>query len=340
MSTKHIGKQTVGLQNPPSIVAGASVVGKKEGEGPLKRSFDYISSDSYFGEKTWEKAESVMLKQCFSLAADKAKMAVSDIEYVFSGDLLNQCVGSSFALRDSGVPFFGLFGACSTMAEALSLAAIFIDGGFCSCAAAITSSHFCSAERQFRQPLEYGGQRPPTSQWTVTGAGALILKSEGPGPYVTHITTGKIVDAGVKDANNMGAAMAPAAYDTLKAHFEDTGRKPGDYDAIVTGDLGSVGREILLDFFAADGVDMRHVHMDCGLLIFDPEIQDVHAGGSGCGCSASVLAGHLLTGMREGHWKRILFAATGALMSPVTTQQGESIPSICHAVALDMDRGC
>ncbi|MGI5935290.1 MAG: stage V sporulation protein AD [Oscillospiraceae bacterium] len=340
MSTKRIGKQTVVLQKPPSIVAGASVVGKKEGEGPLKRSFDYISNDSYFGEKSWEKAESIMLKQCFSLAADKAKLALSEIEYVFSGDLLNQCVGSSFALRDSVVPFFGLYGACSTMAEALSLAAMFIDGGFCQCAAALTSSHFCSAERQFRQPLEYGGQRPPTSQWTVTGAGALILKSEGPGPYITHITTGKIVDPGVTDANNMGAAMAPAAYDTLKAHFEDTGRKPGDYDAIVTGDLGSVGREILLDFFATDGLDLSPILMDCGLLIFDTESQDVHAGGSGCGCSASVLAGHLLSGMLEGRWKRLLFAATGALMSPVTTQQGESIPSICHAVALDMDRGC
>jgi stage V sporulation protein AD len=220
------------------------------------------------------------------------------------------------------------------------LAAIFIDGGFCDCAAALTSSHFCSAERQFRHPLEYGGQRPPTSQWTVTGAGALILKSEGPGPYVTHITTGKIVDAGVTDANNMGAAMAPAAYDTLKTHFEDTGRKPNDYDAIVTGDLGGVGREVILDFFAADGMDLSSILMDCGLLIFDTETQDVHAGGSGCGCSAAVLASHLLPEMTGGRWKRLLFAATGALMSPVTTQQGESIPSICHAVALDMNREC
>ena len=238
------------------------------------------------------------------LAADKAKMAVSDIEYVFSGDLLNQCVGSSFALRDSGVPFFGLFGACSTMAEALSLAAIFIDGGFCSCAAAITSSHFCSAERQFRQPLEYGGQRPPTSQWTVTGAGALILKSEGPGPYVTHITTGKIVDAGVKDANNMGAAMAPAAYDTLKAHFEDTGRKPGDYDAIVTGDLGSVGREIFWTFSPRTGLIWTSTWTAaCSYLT--PKFgrarrrQRLRLFRLGARRPS-------LTGMREGRWKRIL----------------------------------
>jgi stage V sporulation protein AD len=340
MSTKHIGKQTVCLQNPPSVAAGACVVGKKEGEGPLRRYFDYISDDSYFGEKTWEKAESVMLKQCFGLCCDKAKTPPSDIEYIFSGDLLNQCTGSAFAMRDSGVPYFGLYGACSTMAESLSLAAMTIDGGYADTVCALTSSHFCSAERQFRLPLEYGGQRTPTAQWTVTGSGAIILKAEGPGPYVTHITTGKIMDAGVTDANNMGAAMAPAAYETLTQHFQDTGRGPDYYDAIVTGDLGRVGHDILVDMFLDDGIDMGPNFMDCGLLIFNVEGQDVHAGGSGCGCAASVLAGHLLHGMTEGMWPKLLFAATGALMSPTTSQQGESIPGICHAVALDMNRGC
>lgn len=340
LSTKRLGKQTVKLSCPPSVAAGACVVGKKEGEGPLKNYFDYISDDSYFGEKSWEKAESTMLKQCFGIVCDKAKMPPSDIEYVFSGDLLNQCTGSAFAMRDSGIPYFGLYGACSTMAESLSLAAMAIDGGYCDRAVALTSSHFCSAERQFRLPLEYGGQRTPTAQWTVTGAGALALSAQGPGPYITHVTTGKIVDAGITDANNMGAAMAPAAYETLKAHFEDTGRDPSYYDAIVTGDLGMLGHEILLDMFLGDGVDLGPCCMDCGILIYAVDSQDVHSGGSGCGCSASVLAGHLLNGMTSGRWPKLLFAATGALMSPTSSQQGESIPGICHAVALETDRGC
>ena len=339
MAVKCLGQQTVRLKNPPAVIAGASIVGKKEGEGPLRQRFDAIEEDAYFGEKTWEKAESAMLQKCFALCCDKAKMAPSDLDYVFTGDLLNQCAASSFAMRGSGVPFFGLYGACSTMAESLSLAAMALDGEFAQAACALTSSHFSTAERQFRFPLAYGGQRTPTAQWTVTGAGALILKSEGPGPYVTHITTGKIVDAGVTDANNMGAAMAPAAYETLKAHFEDTGRTPSDYDAIVTGDLGKIGHDIVADLFLRDGVDLGPRYMDCGLLIYAVEAQDVHAGGSGCGCSASVLCGHLLRGMTEGKWPRLLFAATGALMSATTAQQGESIPGICHVVALDMDKG-
>ena len=340
MSSKRLGRQTVSMLLPPSVAAGACVVGKKEGEGPLRRWFDFISDDSYFGEKSWEKGESAMLKQCFQLACDKAKTPPSDLDYIFTGDLLNQCAGSSFAMKDSGVPFFGLYGACSTMAEALSLAAMMIDGGFAETVCAATSSHFCSAERQFRLPLEYGGQRPPTAQWTVTGAGAVILKSQGPGPYVTHVTTGRIVDAGVTDANNMGAAMAPAAYETLKAHFSDTGRGPDYYDAIVTGDLGVLGHEIVSELFLADGVDLGPRYMDCGMLIYAVDAQDVHSGGSGCGCAASVLSGHLLHGMTEGRWPRLLFAATGALMSPTTSMQGDSIPGICHAVALEMDRRC
>ena len=338
MSSKHLGQQTAKLLLPPSIIDGAAVAGKKEGQGPLKHDFDYISDDSYFGEASWEKAESIMLKQCFSLACDKAKIPPSDLDYIFSGDLLNQCTSSAYALRDAGVPYFGLYGACSTMGECLALGALMIDGGFADKVAALTSSHFCSAERQFRFPLEYGSIRTPTAQWTVTGAGAVILGAEGPGPYITHVTTGKIVDAGIADANNMGAAMAPAAYDTLSAHFADTGRGPDYYDAIVTGDLGVLGQDIVRDLFHADGVKLGSNYMDCGVLIFDIENQKVNSGGSGCGCSASVFSGHILKAMRAGSLKKVLFAATGALMSPTTSLQGESIPGICHAVAIESVR--
>ncbi len=316
------------------MAASASVVGKKEGEGPLRDSFDLISEDAYFGEKTWEKAESTMQKTALSKALEKANLPPSAVEFIFAGDLLNQCIGSAFGLRESEIPFFGLYGACSTMGESLALASMTIDGGFADCTAAVTSSHFCSAERQFRLPLEYGGQRTPTAQWTVTGSGAVILTSDGPGPYVKHVTAGKIVDAGIKDANNMGAAMAPAAYSTLSAHFQDFGLTPSDYDLIVTGDLAAMGAGILVDFFKNDGIDLSHNYNDCGLMIFSREGQDVHAGGSGCGCSASVLGGHLIPGMRNGLWNKILFAATGALLSPTSTLQGESIPCICTAVTL------
>lgn len=338
MKTKRLGKQTVKFDLPPSIIATASVVGKKEGEGPLRSKFDYISDDSYFGESTWEKAESAMMKQSFSLATDKARIAPSDIDYIFTGDLLNQCVGSTFAFRDSHIPHFGLYGACSTMAESLSLSAMAIDGGYANTVCALTSSHFCTAERQYRLPLEYGGQRTPTAQWTVTGAGTVILGQEGPGPYITYVTTGTIVDGGITDANNMGAAMAPAAHETLTAHFSDTGKKYSDYDLIITGDLGQLGHDILLDLFRQDGVEIKNQYTDCGLLIFDNAAQDTHCGGSGCGCSASVLTAHLIPMMQSGKYKNILFAATGALLSTVTAQQGESIPSICHAVAISTDR--
>ncbi|WP_242941220.1 stage V sporulation protein AD [Sporobacter termitidis] len=320
------------------MAASACIVGKKEGEGPLRDSFDTIIEDSYFGEKTWEKAESTMQKMALQKALEKANLPPTALEFIFAGDLLNQCIGSTFSMRDMGIPFFGLFGACSTMAESLALASMAIDGGFADTAAAITSSHFCTAERQFRFPLEYGGQRTPTAQWTVTGSGAVILTAEGPGPYVKHITCGKIVDAGIKDANNMGAAMAPAAYSTISAHFNDLALRPSDYDLIVTGDLGAMGAEILVDFFKNDGVDISHNYNDCGLMIFSRQEQDVHAGGSGCGCSASVLCGHLLNGMRDGRWKKILFAPTGALLSPTSTQQGESIPSICCAIAISTQK--
>lgn len=337
MANKKLGRQTVALQDPPSVIGSASVVGKKEGEGPLAATFDHISQDDTFGERSWEKAESAMQKLALAAALNKAGLSVSGLDYLLAGDLLNQCIGSGFAVRGQDVPFFGLYGACSTMAESLSLAAMLLDGGYGTKIAAMTSSHFCSAERQYRSPLEYGGQRTPTAQWTVTGSGCVILADQGPGPYVTHVTTGKIVDKGIKDAANMGAAMAPAAYATIAAHFQDTGRKPSDYDLIVTGDLGQLGRDIVADWFHRDGMDLKNLN-DCGTLIYDLEGQDVHCGGSGCGCSAVVLAGMLLNGMAEGRWKRILFCGTGALLSPTSSQQGESIPSICHAVTLDIGK--
>lgn len=333
---KRLGKQTVQLPSQPVITAYAAVGGKKEGEGPLKAGFDLISDDSYFGEKTWERAESSMIRQCFSAACDKAKVSPSSLDYILSGDLLNQCVSSAFAVKDSGVPYWGLYGACSTMAEGLSLGAMLIDGGYANLVCAATGSHFCSAERQYRFPLEYGGQRTPTSQWTVTGAGSLILANGAEGICVTHVTTGAIVDAGIKDANNMGAAMAPAAYETLKAHFADTGRGPDYYDAIFTGDLGKLGRDTVQALFRENGVYLGPCYMDCGVLIYDLAAQDVHAGGSGCGCFASVLGAHILPAMERGIWQKVLVAATGALMSPTSFQQGDSIPGICHAVALEM----
>ena len=335
MANKKLGRQTTALQAPPSVLASAAVVGKKEGEGPLAATFDHISQDDSFGERSWEKAESAMQKLALAAALSKAGLSVSALDYLLAGDLLNQCIGSGFAVRGQDVPFFGLYGACSTMAESLSLAAMLLDGGYGAHIAAMTSSHFCSAERQYRTPLEYGGQRTPTAQWTVTGSGCVILSQDGPGPYITHVTTGKVVDKGIKDAANMGGAMAPAAYQTLRAHFQDTGRKPADYDLIVTGDLGRLGRDIVADWFRRDGTVLNNLS-DCGTLVYDLEKQDVHCGGSGCGCSAVVLAGLLLGGMASGRWERILFCGTGALLSPTSTQQGESIPAICHAVALDV----
>ena len=334
MDTKKRGRQTVALAHPPAVAGFASVVGKKEGDGPLADTFDFISQDDTFGEKSWEKAESAMQKLALAAALNKAGLSASSLDYILAGDLLNQCIGTGFAVRGQDVPFYGLYGACSTMAESLSLAALLLDGGFGAYAAAMTSSHFCSAERQYRTPLEYGGQRTPTAQWTVTGSGCVILAREGDGPRVTHVTAGRIVDKGIKDANNMGAAMAPAAYETIKAHLQDMGRRPSDYDLILTGDLGSLGKEILLDLFHRDWVELPNL-ADCGVLIYDAQAQDVHCGGSGCGCSAVVLTGLLLNGLREGRWSRLLFCGTGALLSPTSTQQGESIPCICHAVALE-----
>ena len=279
-----------------------------------------------------------MQKKVLQRALEQGRLKPGDLDYILAGDLLNQCIGSSFGLREFGVPFYGLYGACSTMGESLSLAAMLIDGGFAEKAAALTSSHFCTAERQYRMPVPYGSQRTPTAQWTATAAGCTILAAEGPGPYITHVTCGKIVDKGVADANNMGAAMAPAAYDTLSAFFQDTKTKPQDYDLVVTGDLGALGHAIVRDFFSRDGIDLGEEFQDCGLLLYDRERQDMHAGGSGCGCSASVLNGYLLSGMQKGRWKNMVFAPTGALLSPTSSFQGESIPSICHVLCISATR--
>ena len=338
MTTKKLGRQTVALANPPTLAGHANVVGKKEGEGPLASSFDLIGSDDTFGEATWEKSESAMQKQALALALDKAGQAASAMDWLFAGDLLNQCIGSSFAARGQDIPFFGLYGACSTMGEGLALASMTLDGGFGEWAAVVVSSHFCTAERQYRTPLEYGGQRTPTAQWTATAAGAVILSRSGRGPKITHVTVGRVIDLGVTDANNMGAAMAPAACDTIAAHLRDTGRSPGFYDLIVTGDLGRLGSQLLLELLERRGIVLEN-HADCGCLLFDQKSQDVHCGGSGCGCSAAVFTGCLLTGLTEGRWNNLLFCPTGALHSPVATAQGESIPGICHAVALTAPEG-
>ena len=273
-----------------------------------------------------------MQRRALERALQKGGLSPEDLDYILAGDLLNQCIGTSFSLREFRVPFYGLYGACSTMGEGLSLASLLIDGGFARLAAAQTSSHYCTAERQYRMPVPYGSQRAPTAQWTATAAGCCILGAQGDGPYITHVTCGKIVDLGISDVNNMGAAMAPAAHDTLAALLRETGTSPGDYDLIVTGDLGALGREIVLDLFAREGIDLSKNYTDCGLLLYDLEQQDMHAGGSGCGCSAAVLNGYLLRMMREGYWRRIIFAPTGALLSPTSSFQGESIPGICHAV--------
>lgn len=329
MATR-IGNRTIRFENRPSIIGYGSVVGKKEHEGPLSSEFDNFSIDSRFGEKSYEKAESRLQKIAVQTALKRAAVNEKQIDCIFAGDLLNQCIGSSFGLRELGIPFVGLYGACSTMALGISMASVLIDSGAATRALAVTSSHFCSAERQYRFPLEYGSQRTPTAQWTVTGSGAVILERGQGKPYVQSVTIGEIEDLGVKDANNMGAAMAPSAASTLVHFLKDTSTKPEDYDIIFTGDLGAVGTELLYQLMEREGYDIRCRHSDCGLLIFDREKQDAHAGGSGCGCSASVFASFVMHRFESGDFKNILFMSTGALMSPTSSMQGESIPGISH----------
>ena len=331
---QQLGKQTVKFDRPIRILETASIVGKKEGEGPLKTYFDQILKDDSWGEPSWEKAEIKLQREVAKMALTKAKLTPNNIDYVFAGDLMNQCVSSHYAMRDFQIPFFGLYGACSTMVESMMLGAMLIGGGFAQKTMCLTSSHFCSAEKQFRFPLEYGGQRPPSAQWTVTGAGCAILANDDSGPFITHATTGKIVDMGISDLNNMGGAMAPAAVDTLSTHFEDTGFAPSDYDLILTGDLGVIGSDVLTDLMNQKGFDIYPNHNDCGKMIFDIKEQDVHAGGSGCGCCGSVFCGTIYKELKKGTYKRILVMATGALMNPITIQQGESIPAIAHALTI------
>ncbi|WP_160686137.1 stage V sporulation protein AD [Clostridium sp. C2-6-12] len=333
---KKLGGQTVKFDNPPKIISAYSIVGPKEGEGPLAQHFDQILDDDTLGKESFEKAESQMMFTAISEALRKAKLKESDIDYLFSGDLLNQIISSSFAAREFSIPFFGLYGACSTMSESLSLASIIMDGGFAKHVVATTSSHFSSAERQFRFPLEYGSQRPKTAQWTVTGSGAVVLGYEGDYPEITYVTTGKVKDFGQKDANNMGAAMAPAAVDTIVNHFKDTGRNPSDYDVIATGDLGVIGRELADKLIQEFGYDIRKQHIDCGEIIFDNEKQKTEAGGSGCGCSAVVFSGYLYKKLLTKEIKKILLVSTGALMSTTSSLQGETIPGIAHAVAIEV----
>lgn len=334
---KRIGKRTIIFENKPRIISYGSVVGKKEHEGPLSNEFDSYTTDSFFGEKSFEKAESRLQKTAVQTALDKARLTPDDIDNIFAGDLLNQCIGSSFGLRSFGIPFIGLYGACSTMALSAGLAAVFIDSGAAKKTISVTSSHFCSAERQYRFPLNYGSQRTPTAQWTVTGSGALILGKDGGDIYISSVTFGEIEDLNIKDANNMGAAMAPAAAGTLLNFFKDTETKPEDYDIIFTGDLGYVGTNLLYELLEREGIDIRCRHSDCGTLIFDREKQDVHAGGSGCGCSASVLCSYIMHRLEKGDFGNILFMSTGALMSPTSSFQGESIPGIAHLLNIKKD---
>ena len=334
MAKNKRGRQSFALEQPAVITTWASVAGKKESEGPLAHTFDITSQDTYFGQKTWEQGEKQMQKMALAKLAEKAGMKVKDFDLVFSGDLLNQCIGSSFTLRNMGVPHLGLYGACSTMAESLLAASMAVGGGFADKVVAMTSSHFASSERQYRFPLGYGGQRTPTAQWTVTGSGAALVCSEGKGPKITGCTIGTVTDLGIKDANNMGAAMAPAAYETIRAHFEDMKTGPDDFDLIVTGDLGQLGKEMLLELARRDGVSLGGKLTDCGTLVFDNTVQDVHSGGSGCGCSAITLCGYLLEKLNTGKLKKILFCGTGALLSPTSTQQGLPIPGVCHAVSI------
>ena len=331
---KRVGAGTLVFDNPPRIRGYASVAGKTEAEGPLGKLFDKIIYDSRGGADTFEEAESRLQQEAALLAMEKCGLHSADIDYVFAGDLLNQCVGSSFGMKVFGIPFLGQYGACSTMAQALAMGAVFTESGAAENSLCVTSSHFCAAERQYRFPMEYGEVRTPTAQWTVTGAGACVLSKIEGAVKIKAATIGKIMDMQVTDANNMGAAMAPAAADTILRFFKDTQTQPHDYDRIFTGDLGLVGSEILIELLKKEGVDISAGHSDCGLMIFDRASQDVHAGGSGCGCCASVLCSKIIRDMQGGYPGNILFIATGALLSSTTAQQGKSIPAVAHLINL------
>lgn len=334
---KRIGKYTILMQNNPTIKGFAATCGKKESEGPLGKQFDKIFEDTTLEESSWEKSESRLQTETVKILLKKCNMEPSEVNYIFAGDLLNQCMSSAFGLRSLDIPFLGQFGACSTMAQSLFLAATSIEAGIANYSIAVTSSHYCSSERQFRFPLQYGGQRTPTAQWTVTGAGAVLVSQQERGPKIKYCTIGRITDLGIKDPNNMGAAMAPSAAKTLLAFFEDTKTSPEDYDLILTGDLGEVGTSLLKQLLKKEGIELKENYNDGGLMIYYKEKQDVHAGGSGCGCSASILCSYILNKVKEKELKNILFIATGALMSPTSAQQGETIPGVAHLINIVAD---
>ncbi|MDD2554698.1 MAG: stage V sporulation protein AD [Desulfotomaculaceae bacterium] len=329
-----MGMQTIAFQSPPVIISTGSVVGSREGDGPLAGTFDKVVADTYYGEKTWEKAEQRMMFDSMKKALQKANLQENDIDFMLAGDLLNQIISSTFTARSLGIPFLGLYGACSTMYESLAVGAMMIGGGFADRVLAGTSSHYCTAERQYRFPVEQGTQRPMTAQWTVTGAGSMILAKEGSGPVITHATIGRVIDMGQGDSQDMGAAMAPAAADTIARHFMDTGRTPEDYDLIITGDLATYGKRLTEELLKQKGYDISKRYTDCGILIYSGS-QDVHAGGSGCGCSAVVTCGYLMELLNSGRYRRILGIGTGALLSSCSLQQGETVPGIGHAVVIE-----
>ena len=334
-----IGRQSVLYDEPPVITARASVAGEKEGDGPLGKLFDEVVTDPMAGQNTWEKAESTLQEKVVEHLLSKAGVSGKDVRYILSGDLLGQLIASSFGLAKYNIPYFGLFGACSTMGEGMSLGSMLVAGG---CADRVIASHFASAEKQFRFPLEYGNQRPLSATWTVTGSGGVIIeKAVGCNAgysgkvCIKGVTTGRIVDYGVKDSFNMGASMAPACADLIYSNLRDFGVEPGHYDKIFTGDLGYVGQRILIDLLKEKGIDISEIHSDCGMIIFDQNTQDTHAGGSGCGCAAATLCAYILRRMEEGKYKRVLFVPTGALMSTVSYNEGMSIPGIAHGVVLE-----
>ena len=333
---KKIGSQTITFDNPSTILEVSSIVGPKEAAGPLAEYFDLCLEDEFWGEKTWEKAESKLMKEAVSTVISKSNIPQNDIEYVFAGDLINQCITSFIGLKDVNIPLFGIFGACSTFVEGLCLGSIFTSSGVAKNVLCATSSHFCSAEKQFRFPLELGTQRPPSAQWTVTGSGAAILSSSGTGPFITNITPGKMIDMGIKDANNMGAAMAPAVMDTMITHFKDTNRAPSYYDLIITGDLGHIGKDIVKELMQPKGYNVNSNYNDCGVLIFNKEEQDTHSGGSGCACIATVFSGYLFKMMKQKKYQKILLIGTGALTNATSVSQGENILGIAHAVSIEI----
>ena len=341
-----MGKASMKPEKPVYIISGGSIVGTKEGQGPLGDLFDMVGEDDMFGCKTWEEAESSLQKDAVYLALEKAGLKQEDVTFLFAGDLLGQCIATSFGISSYGIPLLGVYGACSTCGESLTLGAMSIAGGFADKVLCVTSSHFASAEKEFRFPLEYGSQRPLSASWTVTGSGAFVLSSQPDGTTknvagvaararIAGMTVGKIVDYGLKDSMNMGACMAPAAASTLEQHFLDWNSRPEDYDKIITGDLGSIGQKVLIDLLRDKGYDISAQHMDCGIEIYDAQTQDTHAGGSGCGCSAVTLSAYILRQIEAGHWKRVLFMPTGALLSKTSFNEGQSVPGIAHALVLE-----